>query len=143
MVGILVATIEIYLHCIYHLNCFPVFCIVPPECTNQQQTVMAQAVQSTEQDEHSMSTEAATAVGVFEVIDMQLKDESSMASQRVWSPPVTLEEWATWFDSDGRLVDMPSFREKVFYGGLEAGGLMLSMLPQHVLRMELRIRGFH
>lgn len=91
------------------------------ECSNQQQTVMAQAVQSTEQDEHSMSTEAATAVGVFEVIDMQLKDESSMASQRVWSPPVTLEEWATWFDSDGRLVDMPSFREKVFYGGLEAG----------------------
>jgi len=68
-----------------------------------------------------MSTEAATAVGVFEVIDMQLKDESSVASQRVWSPPVILEEWATWFDSDGRLVDMPSFREKVFYGGLEAG----------------------
>ncbi|CAD7699808.1 unnamed protein product [Ostreobium quekettii] len=67
------------------------------------------------------SNEAATAVGMFEVIDMQLKDERSASSQRPWSPPVSLAEWATWFDGEGQLVDMLSFREKVFYGGVEIG----------------------
>ncbi|CAD7701447.1 unnamed protein product [Ostreobium quekettii] len=71
--------------------------------------------------EEAASNEAATAVGMFEVIDMQLKDESSTGSTQPWCPPVSLAEWATWFDGEGRLVDMPSFREKVFYGGVETG----------------------
>ncbi|XWS27039.1 hypothetical protein CRYUN_Cryun26dG0081700 [Craigia yunnanensis] len=34
-------------------------------------------------------------------------------------PPLGLEEWATFLDSEGRVVDSKALRKRIFYGGVE------------------------
>eukprot|EP00887_Chlorella_sp_A99_P005546 scaffold1.g5546.t1 len=66
------------------------------------------------------SLEATTEVGVFELIERgggAPAPGGRGAAPR--PPPVTAEELATFFDTEGRLVHEAAFRQRVFDGGLE------------------------
>ncbi|KAK9269360.1 hypothetical protein L1049_001131 [Liquidambar formosana] len=62
--------------------------------------------------------EAATNVGSFELIDCK-----EFGKLTVWGkprlPPLGLEEWATFLDSEGRVMDSKALRKRIFYGGVE------------------------
>ncbi|XP_039024322.1 TBC1 domain family member 15-like isoform X2 [Hibiscus syriacus] len=46
-------------------------------------------------------------------------DELSLAWGKPRQPPLGLEEWATFLDSEGRVVDSGALRKRIFYGGVE------------------------
>ncbi|KAK8491191.1 hypothetical protein V6N11_037954 [Hibiscus sabdariffa] len=43
----------------------------------------------------------------------------SLAWGKPRQPPLGLEEWATFLDSEGRVVDSDALRKRIFYGGVE------------------------
>ncbi|TYH15094.1 hypothetical protein ES288_A05G016600v1 [Gossypium darwinii] len=46
-------------------------------------------------------------------------DKLSLAWGKPRQPPLGLEEWATFLDSEGRVVDSKALRKRIFYGGVE------------------------
>ncbi|KAK8568707.1 hypothetical protein V6N13_106604 [Hibiscus sabdariffa] len=63
--------------------------------------------------------EAATNVGTFELISYKEFDKLSLVWGKPRQPPLGLEEWATFLDSEGRVVDSKALRKRIFYGGVE------------------------
>ncbi|TYH08033.1 hypothetical protein E1A91_A08G265500v1 [Gossypium mustelinum] len=46
-------------------------------------------------------------------------DKLSLVWGKPRQPPLGLEEWATFLDSEGRVVDSKALRKRIFYGGIE------------------------
>ncbi|GMI88609.1 hypothetical protein like AT5G52580 [Hibiscus trionum] len=46
-------------------------------------------------------------------------DKLSLVWGKPRQPPLGLEEWATFLDSEGRVVDSKALRKRIFYGGVE------------------------
>ncbi|MBA0693726.1 hypothetical protein Goari_004077, partial [Gossypium aridum] len=46
-------------------------------------------------------------------------DKLSLVWGKPRQPPLGLEEWATFLDSEGRVVDPKGLRKRIFYGGVE------------------------
>lgn len=63
--------------------------------------------------------QASTDVGTFELVDLKQNDPPLLAWGRARLPPLETEEWATFLDSEGRVVDSKAFRKRIFYGGVE------------------------
>eukprot|EP00193_Tetraselmis_chui_P017368 CAMPEP_0177782312 /NCGR_PEP_ID=MMETSP0491_2-20121128/18382_1 /TAXON_ID=63592 /ORGANISM="Tetraselmis chuii, Strain PLY429" /LENGTH=709 /DNA_ID=CAMNT_0019302567 /DNA_START=173 /DNA_END=2302 /DNA_ORIENTATION=+ len=61
--------------------------------------------------------EASTSVGMFELLDNYV-DLAAASRKRVRPPPLGLEEWGAFLDSEGRLVNESGFKQRVFYSGL-------------------------
>lgn len=62
---------------------------------------------------------ASTSVGTFELIDNYTEDRASLSMKRIRPPPLSTEEFSTFLDGEGRLVDEAGFKERVFYSGIE------------------------
>ncbi|KAI5078232.1 hypothetical protein GOP47_0005903 [Adiantum capillus-veneris] len=70
-------------------------------------------------EETTISDEmASTRVGSFELVESKLNDYSLSVWGRARLPPLENEEWATFLDSEGRVVDSKALRKRIFYGGL-------------------------
>ncbi|PIA42390.1 hypothetical protein AQUCO_02000087v1 [Aquilegia coerulea] len=63
--------------------------------------------------------EAATRVGTFELVDSKEFDKLTLVWGQPRQPPLGSEEWATFLDAEGRILDSKSLRKRIFYGGLE------------------------
>lgn len=61
---------------------------------------------------------ASTCVGTFELVESKLNDSSLSVWGRARLPPLENEEWATFLDNEGRVVDSKALRKRIFYGGL-------------------------
>ena len=64
---------------------------------------------------------AVTSLGAFELVDEVSEDEFAVTRHRVRPPCLGPEEFHTYFNAEGVLVDEVAFRERVFYSG-EGGG---------------------
>lgn len=70
-------------------------------------------------EETTISDEmASTRVGTFELVESKLNDSSLSVWGRARLPPLENEEWATFLDSEGRVLDSKALRKRIFYGGL-------------------------
>ncbi|CBI28236.3 uncharacterized protein LOC100260961 isoform X2 [Vitis vinifera] len=63
--------------------------------------------------------EAVTNVGTFELIDCKEFDKLALVWGKPRQPPLGSEEWATFLDSEGRIMDSKALRKRIFYGGIE------------------------
>ncbi|KAK6941686.1 Rab-GTPase-TBC domain [Dillenia turbinata] len=63
--------------------------------------------------------EAVTSVGTSELVDCQEFDKLSLVWGKPRQPPLGFEEWATFLDSEGRIMDSKALRKKIFYGGVQ------------------------
>ncbi|KAF5175973.1 Tbc1 domain family member [Thalictrum thalictroides] len=63
--------------------------------------------------------EAATRVGTFELVNSKEFDKLTLVWGQPRQPPLGSEEWATFFDAEGRIMDSKSLRKRIFYGGVE------------------------
>ncbi|KAK9130669.1 hypothetical protein Sjap_011156 [Stephania japonica] len=70
--------------------------------------------------------EASTTVGSFELVDCKEFDKMTLVWGKPRQPPLGTEEWATFLDAEGRILDSNDLRKRIFYGGVE-----------HQLRKEL------
>ncbi|KAK9814540.1 hypothetical protein WJX72_007608 [[Myrmecia] bisecta] len=81
----------------------------------------AAAAQALEERQRSGEDACTTGVGVFELIEKQATDGGRGSGRRLRPPPLSLEEWGTFLNGEGRLVDEKGFRQRVFYSGVEPG----------------------
>ncbi|CAL5397170.1 unnamed protein product [Camellia sinensis] len=65
--------------------------------------------------------EAATNVGTFELINFKEYDKLSLVWGKPRQPPLGSEEWLTFIDSEGRIIDSKALRKRIFYGGVDPG----------------------
>lgn len=72
-----------------------------------------------EEKKKSAEEEAATNVGTFELVDGTQNDSPALVWGRARPPPLGHEEWATFLDSEGRVVDPKALKKRVFHGGVE------------------------
>ncbi|XP_017242711.1 uncharacterized protein LOC108214951 isoform X2 [Daucus carota subsp. sativus] len=63
--------------------------------------------------------EAVTTVGNFELVDSKEVNKLTLIWGKPRQPPLGPEEWTTFLDSEGRLVDAKALRKRIFYGGVE------------------------
>ncbi|KAH7280100.1 hypothetical protein KP509_37G052400 [Ceratopteris richardii] len=78
-----------------------------------------QTLRPTEQLKETINDEmASTSVGSFELVESKLSDVPLSVWGRARLPPLESEEWATFLDSEGRVVDSKALRKRIFYGGL-------------------------
>ncbi|XP_052873938.1 GTPase-activating protein gyp7-like isoform X2 [Gossypium arboreum] len=84
-----------------------------------QSPVAPDPVEKVPYREHNRDGEAATNVGTFELISYKEFDKLSLVWGKPRQPPLGLEEWATFLDSEGRVVDSKALRKRIFYGGIE------------------------
>ncbi|KAL4654142.1 hypothetical protein ACB092_01G356900 [Castanea dentata] len=70
---------------------------------------------------HNHVEEAATNLGTFELISFKEVDRLTLVWGKPRQPPLGSEEWVTFLDSEGRIVDSKALRKRVFYGGVEHG----------------------
>ncbi|KAA8522997.1 hypothetical protein F0562_009420 [Nyssa sinensis] len=63
--------------------------------------------------------DAATNVGTFVLIDCKEFDKLTLVWGKPRQPPLGSEEWAAFFDSEGRVMDSNALRKRIFYGGVE------------------------
>ncbi|XP_012081204.2 TBC1 domain family member 15 isoform X1 [Jatropha curcas] len=83
---------------------------------------------------HEHGEEAATNVGPFQLINFKEFDKLTLVWGKPRQPPLGSEEWATFLDSEGRVMDSKALRKRIFYGGVE-----------HTLRREVWafLLGYH
>ncbi|XP_075489639.1 uncharacterized protein LOC142528471 isoform X1 [Primulina tabacum] len=67
----------------------------------------------------SFGEEAATNVGIFELINVKEVDKLLLVWGKPRQPPLRHEEWATFSDLKGRILDSETLRKRIFYGGME------------------------
>ncbi|KAH8966914.1 hypothetical protein BDL97_03G051800 [Sphagnum fallax] len=73
-----------------------------------------------QEDEKSDAEEqAATNVGTFELVDGTQNDSPALVWGRARPPPLGNEEWMTFLDSEGRVMDPRALKKRIFYGGVE------------------------
>ncbi|XP_041005955.1 TBC1 domain family member 17-like isoform X1 [Juglans microcarpa x Juglans regia] len=70
---------------------------------------------------HNLVEEAATNLGTFELINCKEVDKLTLVWGKPRQPPLGPEEWFTFLDSEGRVMDSKALRKRIFYGGLEHG----------------------
>uniref|UniRef100_A0A2N9GZ02 Rab-GAP TBC domain-containing protein n=1 Tax=Fagus sylvatica TaxID=28930 RepID=A0A2N9GZ02_FAGSY len=70
---------------------------------------------------HNHVEEAATNLGTFELINVKEVDKLTLVWGKPRQPPLGSEEWVTFLDSEGRIMDSKALRRRVFYGGVEHG----------------------
>ncbi|KAH9287587.1 hypothetical protein KI387_031704 [Taxus chinensis] len=63
--------------------------------------------------------EAATSVGIFELVDGSKHDQPTLVWGKHRQPPLGSDEWATFLDFEGRVVDPKALKKRIFYGGIE------------------------
>ncbi|KAK1392696.1 TBC1 domain family member 15 [Heracleum sosnowskyi] len=63
--------------------------------------------------------EAVTTVGNFELVDSKEVNKSTLVWGKPRQPPLGPEEWTTFLDTEGRVVDAKALRKRIFYGGVE------------------------
>ncbi|PPS12609.1 hypothetical protein GOBAR_AA08034 [Gossypium barbadense] len=71
---------------------------------------------------HNHFEKTAINVEAFELIKLRIFcifDKLSLVWGKPRQPPLGLEEWATFLDSEGRVVDPKALRKRIFYGGVE------------------------
>ncbi|XP_052488377.1 uncharacterized protein LOC105772603 isoform X2 [Gossypium raimondii] len=68
---------------------------------------------------HNHVEKTAINVEAFELINCGEFDKLSLVWGKPRQPPLGLEEWATFLDSEGRVVDPKALRKRIFYGGVE------------------------
>ncbi|XP_044471574.1 TBC1 domain family member 15 isoform X2 [Mangifera indica] len=68
---------------------------------------------------HNHDEEAATNVGTFELINCKELDKQTLVWGKPRQPPLGPEEWATFLDNEGRVIDSEALRKRIFYGGIE------------------------
>ncbi|KAJ4826125.1 hypothetical protein Tsubulata_038636 [Turnera subulata] len=83
---------------------------------------------------HDLGEEAATNVGTFELINFKEFDKKTLVWGKPRQPPLGYEEWATFLDFEGRVVDSNALKKRIFYGGVD-----------HTLRKEVWpfLLGYH
>lgn len=62
---------------------------------------------------------ADTTVGSFELVDGSQMESQALVYARARPPPLGPEEWATFLDGNGRVLDPKALQKRVFHGGLE------------------------
>jgi len=67
----------------------------------------------------SADEEASTNVGTFELVDGTQNESPALVWGRARPPPLGHEEWDTFKDREGRVVDPKALKKLVFYGGVE------------------------
>ncbi|XP_059433004.1 uncharacterized protein LOC132166242 isoform X1 [Corylus avellana] len=70
---------------------------------------------------HNHVEEAATNLGTFELIDCKEVDKLTLVWGKPRQPPLGFEEWFTFLDSEGKVLDSKALRKRIFYGGVEHG----------------------
>ncbi|XP_027071026.1 uncharacterized protein [Coffea arabica] len=88
--------------------------------------VVSDSLEKTSHRNENRDEEAATNVGVFELVNCKELDKLSLVWGKPRQPPLGPEEWATFLDSEGRVMDEKALKKRIFYGGVE-----------HSLRKEL------
>ncbi|KAK9812377.1 hypothetical protein WJX73_005909 [Symbiochloris irregularis] len=68
-----------------------------------------------------LALEAATGLGSFELIDGRGLERVAHPASRPRPPPLTSEEWSTFFTPEGRVSDEAGLRERIFHSGLDKG----------------------
>ncbi|XP_010241555.1 PREDICTED: TBC1 domain family member 17 isoform X2 [Nelumbo nucifera] len=63
--------------------------------------------------------EAATKVGTFELVNCKEFDKLALVWGKPRQPPLGPEEWTTFLDSEGRVMDSKALKKRIFYGGIE------------------------
>ncbi|KAL2619860.1 hypothetical protein R1flu_000065 [Riccia fluitans] len=63
--------------------------------------------------------QAATNVGTFELVDGTQDDTPALVWGRARPPPLGTEEWRSFLDSEGRVMDPKALRKRIFHGGIE------------------------
>ncbi|CAM6103717.1 unnamed protein product [Calypogeia fissa] len=85
----------------------------PPKAGEEQSK---QDAEKKADDEH-----ASTNVGTFELVDGRQNDSPPLVWGRARPPPLGSEEWTSFMDSEGRVVDPKALKKRIFHGGLEPG----------------------
>ncbi|KAA8535131.1 hypothetical protein F0562_030134 [Nyssa sinensis] len=88
----------------------PVASDPPEDCLMQTSILVKQKIPCTKLNHDE---EAATNVGTFEV------DKLTQVWGKPRQPPLGSDEWAAFFDSEGRIMDSEALRRRIFYGGVE------------------------
>ncbi|KAE7998921.1 hypothetical protein FH972_003414 [Carpinus fangiana] len=70
---------------------------------------------------HNHVEEAATNLGTFELINCKEVDKLTLVWGKPRQPPLGFEEWFTFLDSEGKVLDSKALRKRIFYGGVEHG----------------------
>ncbi|CAK7345416.1 unnamed protein product [Dovyalis caffra] len=60
-----------------------------------------------------------TNFGTFELIDCKEFDKKALVWGKPRQPPLGSEEWETFLDSEGRVMDPEATKRRIFYGGVE------------------------
>ncbi|KAF8393172.1 hypothetical protein HHK36_021413 [Tetracentron sinense] len=68
---------------------------------------------------HNRDEEAATKVGTFELINCKEFDKLTLVWGKPRQPPLGSDEWATFLDNEGRIMDSKALKKRIFYGGVE------------------------
>ncbi|XP_044463087.1 TBC1 domain family member 17-like isoform X2 [Mangifera indica] len=68
---------------------------------------------------HNHNEEAATNVRNFKLINLKELDKQTLVWGKPRQPPLGPQEWATFLDSEGRVMDSEALRKRIFYGGIE------------------------
>jgi len=75
--------------------------------------------QKQREDKRDAEDEATTTVGTFELVDGTQNDSPALVWGRARPPPLGHEEWVTFLDNKGRVVDPKALKKRVFHGGVE------------------------
>jgi hypothetical protein len=72
-----------------------------------------------EKQKKIVEEQASTNVGIFELVDGTENDAPALVRGRPRKPPLGHDEWGTFLDGDGRVVDPKALKMRVFDGGVE------------------------
>ncbi|KAG0553435.1 hypothetical protein KC19_12G011400 [Ceratodon purpureus] len=75
--------------------------------------------EESEKQKRIANEEASTNVGSFELVDGTKNDTPALVWGRARPPPLGHEEWVTFLDREGRVVDSKALKKRVFHGGVE------------------------
>lgn len=73
----------------------------------------AQAIKPEERMDNSIESEPAVS------LDALQHDQPTLVWGKPRQPPLGSDEWATFLDSEGRVVDSKALKERIFHGGME------------------------
>lgn len=81
--------------------------------TDNGQLGSAQAIKPEERMDNSIENEPAVSLDVLQ------HDQPTLVWGKPRQPPLGSDEWATFLDPEGRVVDSKALKERIFYGGVE------------------------
>lgn len=81
--------------------------------TDNGQLGSAQAIKPEERMDNSIESEPAVSMDALQ------PDQPTLVWGKPRQPPLGSDEWATFLDPEGRVVDSKALKERIFYGGME------------------------